>query len=256
MLSSALADELPLLSKQPWLGVYAGYERRSFHFSVNSKGEGDLRPMGDKKQLVSSKYSIRLQPMVEDVLPNGKVVSKYAVKDGWETSTPASVDPEKLVYRGTVAGDAKFEVTLEFAGDQIRAGGRLIEKGSLKNPRFVIRVQVPNVYYYEKDDEKREQKAKRDRIDLVRTDGKKLKLDSQTPLDAETAAYSGPGITEARIDLSGYKGHRIELEAGDHAAFEFWNRGEEALYKGFTLGWKPDAAKDPEGKARLLLELR
>jgi hypothetical protein len=250
------AGELPQLSEQPWLGSYAGYERRDFQFRINIKGEGVMRTMGDKKDLISERFAIDMQPLIEEVLADGKVVSKVPADDGWEAVSPASVNPKAVTYRGTVNGNARFEVTFEFNGDEIRAGGRILDKGELKNPRFVIRVKFPNVYYYDEDAEKREDKAKRDRIDLVRTDRKKLKLDVLTPLDAESAEFSGPGIAQARIDLAGYKGHEFELDAGSNAAFEFWNRDEEALYKGFTLGWKPDPAKDPGGKARCVLKLR
>lgn len=250
------AGDLPSLAQQPWLGDYAGYERRGFHFSLTTRGEGLLRPMGDKKELISNRYSIKFLPLIEEVLPDGTVAAKTPLKDGWEAVTPATIDPEKVTYRGTSKGDAKFEVVWEFDGDEIRAGGKVIDPGTLKNPRFVLRVQVPNVYYYEKDDEKLKEKAKRDRIDLVRGDGKKLKLDSLTPLDAESAEFNGPGIGSARIDLSGYKGHRFELGAGPNALFQFWNKGEDALYEGFTLGWTPDPAKDPAGAARFVIEVR
>ena len=86
--------------------------------------------------------------------------------------------------------------------------------------------------------------------------GKKLKLDLITPLDAETSDFSGPGIAKARVELAGYKGHRFEFDAGTHASFEFWNRGTATLREGFTFGWRPDPAKDPEGKGRCLLEVR
>lgn len=253
---AAVANELPQLTVKPWIGSYAGYERRGFQFLVGNDGEGLLTPMGDKDRLLSSRIGIKVQPLIEEVLPDGKVISKMPVDDGWEAVTPASINPEKLTYRGTVAGGGRFEVTLEFDGDQISAGGKLLEKGKLGNPRFVLRFVVPNVYYYDKDEEKREEKSKRDRIDLVRTDGKKLKLDLMTPLDAETEKFNGPGVSQARVDIAGYKDHRFELDAGANAVFEFWNRGEAALIEGFTLGWKPDPAKDPEGKSRVVLKVR
>jgi hypothetical protein len=250
------AADLPQLAVKPWVGCFAGYERRSFHFSVTSQGAGLLVPMGDKGALMSGRYGIKLLPLVEDVAADGKVSGKNPAKDGWEAVTPASVDPAKVVYRGTTTGGARFEVTLEFDGDEIRFGGKLLEKGSLANPRFVLRVQIPDAYFYENNIEKREEKARKDRLDLLRVDGKKLKLDTLTPLDAETEKFNGPGIAQARIDFAGYKGHRFELDAGDHAAFEFWNRGELALIEGFTLGWKPDPEKDKDGKARGILKVR
>jgi hypothetical protein len=250
------AGELPQLKENPWIGFYAGYERRNFHFMVNSAGDCLLSPMGEKGSPLSSRLSIRIRPVVEDVLPSGQIVAKAALDDGWEAVTPASIDPESLVYRGTVTGGARFEVKLEFDGDQISAGGRLLEKGTLVNPRFMIRFQVPDAYYHENNVGKKAEKAKKDRIDLVRADGKKLKLDLVTPLDAESAEFNGPGIRQARIDIAGYRGLRLELDAGKDALFEFWNKGELALVEGFTLGWQADPAKDPEGKGRVVLKAR
>jgi hypothetical protein len=255
-LSTLRADELPQLNVKPWIGNYAGYERRSFQVLVSPSGVGQLTGMGDKGVMMSSRYAIRIQPLVEEVLPTGGVVAKMPVKDGWEAVTPASINPEKVVYRGTVSGGARFEVNLEFDGDQITAGGRLLDKGTLANPRFVLRFQVPDAYYNDTDAGKRAEKAKRDRVDVVRTDGKKLKLDLLEALDAESAAVSGPGLSQARLDIAGFKGHRFDFEAGPNAAFELWNNGEKALIEGFSLGWKPDPAKDPEGKARAVIKVR
>ncbi len=250
------AGELPQLKENPWIGYYTGYERRNFHFTVGSSGECMLSPMSEKGSPLNSRVSIRIRPVVEDVLPSGQIVARAAQDDGWEAVTPAAVDPESVVYRGTVTGGARFEVKLEFDGDQISVGGRLLEKGTLANPRFVIRFQVPDAYYYDKDAGKKAEKAKKDRIDLLRTDGKKLKLDLMTPLDAESAEHNGPGIAQARIDIAGHRGLRFDLDAGKDAAFEFWNSGNGALMEGFTLGWRSDAAKDPEGKGRFVIKAR
>ena len=250
------AGELPYLNEQPFLGQYAGTDTRDFRFMVKTSGEALVIPSKAKGGFVSDRFAIKFAPLVEDTLPDAKVVAKYPVKDAWEAVTPATEDPEKITYRGKVSGDATFEVNIELAGGKVTAGGRVLEKGKLANPRFVIRVQVPNVYQYDKDAEKRDEKIKKDRIDLVRADGKKLKLDVNTPLDAESDKFSGPGIIQARIEMAGYVGHKLEIAAGTAGVFEFWNKGEAALYDGFTLGWKHDAAKDPEGKGRLAFEMK
>ncbi len=98
-----------------------------------------------------------------------------------------------------------------------------------------------------------EKKAKGDRVQMVRADGKKLKLKGLDMVDAGSEAMNGPGISEARIDLDGYDGAKIDLESEAAGVFQFWNGGERPLYKGFTMGWQPDPEKDPEGKARFTL---
>jgi hypothetical protein len=257
MLSSVMAGTLPQLSEQPWIAQYTGYEQRKFRFSVGLKGEGLLVPSDGKGGFISDRFGVKFVPVIEETLPDGKVIGRLAVDEGWEAITPAAADPEKVTYQGTVAGGARFEVSLEFDGTQIRGGGRILEKGKSANPlRFVLRVQIPDVYIYQKDAKKRADLMKGDRVDLVRADGKKLKLDVAEPIDAETEKYSGPGITQARIELSGFKGARLELAADAGSVFELWNKGAGALYEGFTLGWKHDPAKDPQGKSRFTLVVR
>jgi len=251
-----LAEPLPTTGKSPWVAYYAGYQRKDFHFTINSEGTAELLVYDAKGKPISTRNSIKFLAMVEETSADGKVVQKPAVRDGWEAVTPAAIDPAKIIIRGTSSGESRFEVNFEFDGDEIRAGGKLLDKGKLKNPRFVLRVAVPNVYSYDKDPAKLDKKAAEDRIDLARTDGKKLKLGSRTALDAESAEVSGPGLSEARIEMAGLPGHRFEFAAGTGASFQLWNKEAGPLSEGFSLLWKPDPAKDPEGKGRLVLKVR
>lgn len=251
-----LAGPLPSIGKQPWVAYYAGYKAKKFQFTVNSEGTGELTVFDKSGKPISGRNAIRFLAVVEETLPDGKVVSKAVAKDGWEAVTPAAIDPEKITYRGTAAGNAKFEVNIELDGNEVRAGGKLLENGELKNPRFVVRVSVPNVYSYDKDPAKLDAKAKNDRIDLVRVDGKKLKLESRKSLDAETAEVSGTGIMQVKMEMAGLRENRFEFEAGVGASFEMWNKGIAPLSQGFSLNWKADPAKDPEAKGRLVLVVK
>jgi hypothetical protein len=67
---------------------------------------------------------------------------------------------------------------------------------------------------------------------------------------------TGKGVRSARIELDPWKGSRLELDSGNAGLFEFWTGEKRPLYKGFTLGWKPDPAKDPEGKARFVIKFK
>ncbi|RYD70815.1 MAG: hypothetical protein EOP84_26020 [Verrucomicrobiaceae bacterium] len=251
-----LAGPLPSIGKQPWVAYYAGYKAKNFQFTVSSEGTGELTPFDKNGKPISGRNAIRFLAVIEETLPDGKVISKAVDKGGWEAVTPAAIDPEKITYRGTATGNARFEVNIEFDGNEVRAGGKLLENGELKNPRFVLRMSVPNVYYYDKDAAKLEAKAKDDRIELVRTDGKKLKLGSRKSLDAETAEVTGPGISGVKMEMQGLRENRFEFEAGVGASFEMWNKGIGPLSDGFSLNWKADAAKVPDGKGRLVLEVK
>jgi hypothetical protein len=251
-----MAGPLPTIGKQPWLTQYAAYEHKSLQFTVNTEGTGLLVPMDAKGKPLDDKHAIKFLPVVEDVLPDGKVAAKFIPKDGWEAVTPAAVDPKIVTYRGSAGGNARFEVTLEFDGKEVRAGGKILDKGTLINPRFRMRVQVPNIYINDKDPEKLAAKAEEDQVSLVRTDKKKVKLEVLKPLDAEAAEVGGPGVSQARIEMAGYAGNRLELDAGAAGSFEFFNEAIAPLSQGFSFFWKADPAKDPEGKARLSLQVR
>jgi hypothetical protein len=251
-----LADLLPTTGKSPWVAYYAGYQRKDFHFTINAEGTGELLVYDAKGKPITHRNSLKFLAVIEETAADGKVVQKPALKDGWEAVTPAAIDPAKITIRGASSGESRFEVNFEFDGDEIRAGGKLLDKGKLKNPRFVLRVAVPNVYSYDKDPAKLDKKAAEDRIDLARTDGKKLKLGSRMALDAESPEVSGPGATESRIEMAGLPGHRFEFAAGSGATLQLWNKEAGPLSEGFSLLWKPDPAKDPEGKGRLVLKVR
>lgn len=251
-----LGGSLPQLDDKPWIGWFAGYERRDFRFGILSGGTAMLIPLQKRKDdPVSEKHWIEIEPVIEEVVGNGKVVTKRALVDGWTAITEPTEEGGVMSYRGTVTGGATFEVHFETDRDTIRGGGRLLGKGELtEHPiRFAIRVKVPNVYQFIEDEEKVEDLADGDRIRLERSDREKLTLNAWDPVWADKDV-SGPGIRIARVDLDGYDGRKIELESGDGGLFEFWNGEKRPLYKGFTFGWKPDPAKDPEGKARFTLE--
>lgn len=255
-IGNSLADALPQLNEKPWVGWYTGYEERKFRFGVNQNGEAVLIPIDKRKrEPMSPKYWIEIQPAIEEVREAGRVVSKRPTADGWEALTEASATADKIAFRGTVSGGATFEVNLEVSRGEIRAGGRILEKGELtKYPlRLALRVRVPNAYPYVTEEEKLQERARRDKVRIERADGEKLTLGTVDPVQAETE-LNGTGVRNARIELDGFDGYRIDLDAGTGGLFEFWNGEKRPLYKGFTFGWKPDPEKDPEGRARFSLK--
>ena len=258
LLNPVLGGRLPELDKKPWVGWYAASESRKFSFGVKFNGEGALIPMDGRDEMASVRKWIEFIPVVEEVLPGGKVVTKKTLDTGWEPITPSTTDAEQISYRGTTAtGGAQFEVNFEIDGGEVRGGGRIVDTGELtENPlRFALRVRVQNVYSY-KDAEEVEKIAKRDKIQIERMDGKKLKFDAFEPVWAEKDECNGPGVKTARVDLDGFEGSRLELDAGENGSFEMYNGSLRPLYKGVTFGWRSDPAKDPEGKGRFLVEFK
>lgn len=254
--ATSFARSLPQLNEKPWAGWFAAYERRDFHFGVTSAGTAILIPIHERKdEPVSKRYWIEIEPVIEEVRDDGRVVTKKADKEGWSAITDPTAEGGEISYRGTVTGGASFEVHFETDRDTIRGGGRLLDRGELtKHPiRFAIRVKIPNVYHYVADEERVEDMADGDRIRIERADGKKMTLDGWEPVWAEKEV-SGPGIRTASIRLEGYDDRDIDLDSGKGGLFEFWNGEKRPLHKGFTFGWRPDPEKDPGGGARFTLE--
>lgn len=258
LLAPLVAGTLPQLDDKPWTGWFSAHEARKFTFGIHSNGVGHYLPILERGKKTSTSYRIEFEPVIEE-LRDGRIVTKKNLDEGWEAVSEANIQAERIVYRGTSTGGAKYEVVFEVDGKEVRGGGRVLERGELtKHPvQLAIRVKIPNVYRFKKDEEEVEKLAGRDKVRLVRSDGKELKFDGLEPVDAASDEVSGSGVREARVDLDGYKGQRIEMDAGEEGGrFELWNYEERPLYKGFTIGWKHDPAKDPEGKARFTFRMK
>lgn len=247
---------LPQLDEKPWTGHFVGFQKRGFRSWVDRNGVCYICPPDGRGGYVFNRAGVKIEPVVEELDGEGRASFRKRLGDGWEALTPAAAPAGKVGYRGTVTGGAKFEVNLEYDGNLIRAGGRLLEPGKLKNPRFTMRVVFPNAYYHERDPEKLAMKARRDRIDFLRVDGKKLRIDVLEEIDVSADETGGPGVSKARVDLAGYKGTRFELSAPDGSRFGLSNAGPEALVRGFTMDWRADEGKDPDGELRFSMLVR
>jgi len=247
---------LPQLDDKPWTGHFAGYQKRMFRSWVDRNGVCYICPPDGRGGYLFNRAAVRIEPVVEEMKADGSFSFRKRLDDGWEALTPAAAPAGKVSYRGTVTGGAKFEVNLEYDGNRIVVGGRLLDASKLKDPRFTMRVIFPNAYYHERDPEKLAVKARKDRIDFVRTDGKKVRMDVMEKVDVTSADFAGPGIRQIRIDLAGYKGVRFDLESVAGARFAMSNGGGEALVRGFTLDWRADDDANAGGAPRFSILVR
>jgi hypothetical protein len=247
---------LPQLKESPWLGWFAAYECRKFRFGVQDTGVAVLQPLKKRndEEVITRKYWIEIEPVIEQVLPD-RVVVKRIDEDGWEALSASDADTDTMRYRGTVTGGAVFEIDFRMKGDTISAGGRLVERGGLtEHPvRFLIRVKIPNVYYYIDDEEKVEDLADGDRIRIKRLDGERLSLNGWDPVFAEKE-INGEGVEKVRLDLEGYKGERVEVETGAAGFLKLQNGEKQPLYKGFFIDWQPKEEAAEGDEARFELE--
>ena len=160
-------------------------------------------------------------------------------------------------------GDAAFEITIEQKRGTILVGGRVLDPGSLTNsPRVALRADYIAPYPYAKEDQDEvtgkafQKKIKGDNITLKRTDKKVVKLAMNEEVDAKSEAVTGSGIAEATIDICSYDGRKFTFMAAPNSAISLSNKQPQPLRKGFSIHWKPDPAKDPDGKSRLAILVR
>jgi hypothetical protein len=249
--------ELPMINQTPWLGHFAVFANKRFQFAVTAQGKITLIPIGDNDKPVANSLEIPVEISVEEIRPDGKITVKTL-----ESAQPANRKFENAVLRGKVTGEASFELTLEQARGVISLGGRLLDPGTLtKNPlRFSILIKFPSAYRSDNRRDKREQKAFEkktgdDRLDLTWIDGKRKKQAFTEKVDASSKALGGPGIAAAEVEISSYKGRKFEFIASRNSTLALANE-KGPLHEGFEIRWLPDPAKDPQGKARLSLEVR
>ncbi|MFC7338681.1 hypothetical protein ACFQY0_15910 [Haloferula chungangensis] len=255
--ASVFAGELPELFEKPWTAWYSGYEGKKFHFGVNPDGEASLIPIDNKsKERVSQHGWISIKPVILETSSSGRDIVKKPLEDGWEAITPESNEAEKVSFRGTVTGGAKYEVHIEIDGDEVYCSGQLLDKGELtENPiRFAVRVTVPNSYRHTKDEEELMERVEDDRFEFVMVDKTKAKFKGEVPEDV--VAKQCQAIRWAEADISYYKGDKFEFDAGDIGSFEIENPKTNPIAQGFTLVWTPDPAKNAGGKGKLMIQYK
>jgi hypothetical protein len=259
--------ELPSLEKQPWIGFYAAYANKRFNFSVTPQGNIELAPMNKKGTPVGKKLAITIDAGIEETLPDGKAVMKQIQVDTLESEQAATENLEKISIRGKVTGDAQFELNLEQTRGIIFIGGRVLDSGTLtKNPiRFAVRVRIPNGYPDSSDAKAKPvdksgkaflKKIADDSLTVKWTDGKRVKQDFEKAVDATSKDLNGPGIASAEVEISSYHGNRLIFTASPNSAITLRNAQPAPLHEGFVISWLADASKDPDGKARLAIEVK
>ncbi len=260
--------QLPSLDKQPWFGYFAAFSNAKFRFGVTADGKIMLTPLVSRDKAVGHKMELSIDIAIEEIAADGKIITKKIIPESLASAQPATDKLQKTTITGKVTGDASFEVTIEQQRDVISIGGRLLDPGTLnKNPlRFAIHCDFPDPYYNAKkySKEKNDAKAAKafektiedDRIELTLTDKKRKKLKMDEKIGTSNPEIDGPGIAEAEVEISTYKGRKFILSSSPETPMKLWNPQPRALHQGFSFVWTPDPAKDKEGKARMSIEVK
>jgi hypothetical protein len=261
---STSSAELPMLQEKEWLGYFMGIETNDSKFGITPAGEAWIIVMSKKGDPVSSKLRVLVDFQVEQVMPDGKIIVCAILPQTLESAQAPAVDPKQTVIRGKVKGGASFEMTVENGRNGLLAGGRILEPGTLTaNPlRFSIAVKFPNIYEApekgggKKDIKKQDETRKDDLVQLTMANQKKMKLSTTEIIDASSKEINGPGIMGAEITFSRYQGKKFVLAASPNSSLVLSNKIAGPLEDGFTVTWRADTAKDPNGNARMSIVVK
>lgn len=261
---SPVSAELPGLEEKDWLGYFVGFQNKKFQFAITSQGKAAIKVIGKKGEPLAKKLTIPVEFLVEEIRPDGKASVKNLMPETLESAQPATLKPQQIVIRGKVTGEASFEVFVNEDRGVISMGGRLLDPGTLtKNPlRFSIRLKFPDAYPSakaagdKKEEKELKKKLKNDRLQLSWTDGTRVRQPTDKAVDAGSKEINGPGIAAMQVEFSSYDEKKFEFTASPSSTMTLAGGPAAPLHQGFTLTWLADAAKDPEGKARLSFEVK
>ncbi len=254
-ISSAFA-QLPALVNHDRLGYFVSYERRSFQFGISSVGEITLEIIGSSGKPMGFTRAVKIEPVIMD-LSDPKPYAKKFLADSLTTTQQATDKPEKITFRGKVTGDAEFEITIEFKGDEIMMGGKLVNPGTLKTPVFQIDTRFQQPYKSTAED-KLESATEKDRIAFVRTDKKKDKIGVYEVVDFTDEKKFDKGQTAIAVEFAAYDGKELEFTLEGLGEMKLTNAYATAYapMKGFRIAWRHDPAKDPEAKGRIRCSIK
>jgi hypothetical protein len=261
---SPIRAELPIMSDQKWLGYFLGFENKNFRYEIDVKGRTQIKLFGKKGKLLGEDATISINFQVEEIMPDGKFVSKKIMADSLESSQPATNKPKDVVIKGKVTGDAAFEIFVTENRGTISLGGRVTDRGRLtKNPlRFSIKVNFPNAYpesHSITDDKKLkefENDISKDRLQLLLTDGKRLRKETSETIDSTSKEIRGVQISTAQLEYSSYEGHKFLITALPNSSMVLETTPMKPLFAGLKFTWTADPVKDPEGKSRFTFDVK
>ena len=256
--------ELPSLEEKEWLGYFVGFQNKKFQFAITSQGKATIKVLGKKGKPLAQKLTIPVEFLVEEIRADGKISVKYLKPETLESAQPATRKPQQISIRGKVMGEASFEVSINEDHGVISLGGRLLNPGTLtKNPlRFSIHLKFPDAYPNDsatgnrKDEKELKEKTKNDRLQMIWTDGTRVRHPTDKAIDAGAKEINGPGIAGMQIEFGSYEEKKFEFTASEGSSISLSGTQSAPLHDGFMLTWKANPEKDSENKARLTIEVK
>jgi|LakMenE18May11ns_1017448.scaffolds.fasta_scaffold9920061_2 hypothetical protein len=270
VLSQGARAALPSFG-QPWFGHFAVAIDRDYRFYVSANGMMELEPLGRNREPISPHHVIPIALLVEATTKEGVLMWLTVDPVSLESADPATDKLRKTTLRGKAVGAApaaavSFEATIERVGDSILIGGRVTDPGPFQSSAFLaVHIFYPTAYLVErqtradwdkKQEKEFEKRTKRDVLDLKYLDGKRSKLAFFEKIDANSKEINGGGISSAMVSIAYFPDMTLNVTAEANSALSLWHPGPAPLSDAFRFIWRPDPAKDPEHKARLVIRVK
>jgi hypothetical protein len=252
-----LMADLPSLEQKPWYGYFVGIEGKKVAVGLDTDGGAVIVPIKNREWMTTQNY-IPLNYQIEEVLPNGKTAVKKIDFESLTSTSAATVKPGVILFTGKTEGDVKFEAYFEVSRGVVLVGGRILEKGTVTNPlKFSVQAIFPQAYKTAKKGEKEwEKKVEDDKLEVRFADGKKAKSTVKDTFDATAGDFAKP-INQLEMEISEFGEGSFKFTASPNSKISLLNpKVSGPFYEGITLVWEADPATDPQGKARLAIDLK
>ncbi|MGJ8726671.1 MAG: hypothetical protein ACSHYB_19150 [Roseibacillus sp.] len=258
--SFACADRLPVLSEEPWLGFWVGYEEREFDFGISGRAEGELmlkdRSQGEMKR-ISDTRSLAINYLVEE--KKGESWQKRTLEVGQiESELAASNELEECSFVATYKGGTKAKISHRFDGDEVFITIEMLETESENPIRLGVEVKVPDLYRLETDIDERElkKKLKGDEVALKTLTGKKVKFDLSDKVNLETEKGLEGGVSEFSIECKNLAERTIVMSSVTDKTGKIIFGQKGAMNEGFSATWYPAPTEEGKPEPELVIEVK
>ncbi len=245
-------------AKSGWNSFYfAGYKMKGADVGFDTDGKVDIIPIGKNRERMTTNYFIPLKYEIRDVAADGKVTVQKIDVDSLTSDSKPTAKPDKILVKGkTEAGEATFELYYEVSRGNVLVGGRIVEKGSLVNPKIAVTIVMPKVYEKAPDDEKAfKKRIADDYLQVKLLDGKRAKVEADEEFDITSAEFTGAGVSQVEFLIDELGAREFALTASPGSKITAANKQGSPFYNGLNFTWEADPATDAS-KARLAIGVK
>lgn len=261
--------QLPMAKDAPELGYFALLMEKKLKFGINTEGGIEIQPLNREKNPEGEPLNI--EPSIVETQPGGNEIPRRLVANTLETNEAPAARLTKTSYRGKADNGAVMEAAVEASRGVIFLGGKILEKGQGMNPQHVgFAIPMHHVYNgdtnriaeIENAEEKEEEqkafmkKTRNDSISLRLAGGKRLKYKMQEAIGPLNEQIKGAAIEQVELEYAAYPDHKFLFTAAPGSQITLVAGDGTPLHKSLSIGWKSNPEKDPEGKARLALQVK